>query len=75
MKNKHLGLILVLILLASVIYYATGTGRDYLPDMKRIAGEGRTLEWVAGQNYQVSFAGKVIGYSRKAKCRRLCRAD
>lgn len=62
MKKKYLQIILLLILVASTVFYKLQTGRDYLPEMIRMAGEGSELKKLSGHIYEANQNGEVIGY-------------
>lgn len=62
MKKKYLQIILLLILVASIVFYTTHASEDYLPDMKKMAGQRSEITPVSGQIYEASQNGEVIGY-------------
>lgn len=62
MKKKLLPLTLLLILGASIIFYNIQAGVDYLPQMKKMAGQGSEITLISGQIYEVSQNGEIIGY-------------
>ncbi|HHV64297.1 MAG TPA: FMN-binding protein [Peptococcaceae bacterium] len=62
MKKNYLQIALLIILVASIVFYHTRAGEDYLPYMQEMAGTHSEITFISGQVYEASQDGQVIGY-------------
>lgn len=60
--KKYVQIILFFILVASIVLYNTQTGEDYLPEMKKLAGQESEINRITEQIYGVSQNNEIIGY-------------